>query len=63
MRLSAPARGAIRKLAEREERRATELAVAQHQLRTEKATALRVRFANKQARNAAERIFRKPFSG
>jgi hypothetical protein len=43
---------AIRKLAEREESRATELAVtvAQHQLRTEKATALRVRFANKQAR-------------
>ena len=44
---------------------ATELAVAQHQLRkaTEKATALQVRFANKQARDAAERIFRKPFSG
>ena len=56
---------AIRKLREREERHATELAVAQHQLRkaTEKATALQVRFANKQARDAAERIFRKPFSG
>ncbi|KAH8087687.1 hypothetical protein JL720_7007 [Aureococcus anophagefferens] len=56
---------AIRKLREREERHATELAVAQHQLRkaTEKATALQVRFANKQARDAAERIFRQPFSG